>query len=231
MVKVHKDVLDHLGIEHVFLTGQRNVFCALLEISTTEAWRVAIDGEWEEGEGILNIKYKGIYLTWPVYVKKQDRLSHTIELIGDSVKLSALYESIQTLERDENLWNHRREERFDVGAEGSGLLGLRKVEQKVIIAGTELPCMVNDLSFGGMRLTTMDSGEVKKGDTVTALLDFNNPIERLMLKGTVQAVMVKSGASKGGERPVRFAILSVRFQEDPPLAFRQRLGAFAERVV
>jgi hypothetical protein len=44
MVKV-QDVLDCLGIEHVFLTGPRNEFCGLLEVWVTgSSWVVAAGG-------------------------------------------------------------------------------------------------------------------------------------------------------------------------------------------
>jgi hypothetical protein len=39
--------------------GTRNEFCGLLEISTTGTWRIALAGEWEEGEAVLNIKFRG----------------------------------------------------------------------------------------------------------------------------------------------------------------------------
>jgi hypothetical protein len=83
------------------------------------------------------------------------------------------------------------------------------------------------MSFNGLKITTLDSGDLKKGDAVTVLLDFTSPLERIIIKGTVQSVLLKSGEypSGGNRRPARFAVLSLQ-APDPPLAFKQRLGAF-----
>jgi hypothetical protein len=114
-------------------------------------------------------------------------------------------------------------------------LGLRKAEQRVILGGDlnrELPCMVNDASMGGIRFTTFDSGDIKKGDSAAVLLDFSDPIERITLKGIIQAVIIKSGEQKNtgasGGMPAKFAIISLKFQDDPPLSYKRRLKAFVE---
>jgi hypothetical protein len=229
MVKTGRDVLEYLGIDHAFLTGPRNVFCTLLEISAKEPWVIAIDRLWEEPEAVLTIKYRGTYRERPVRIEKRDAFTYRLSFAGGSGgnPLEALWASIQKLEEDESLWNKRKEERHPVGAAFSPLLGLKKTEQKVILSGKEYPCLINDLSFRGMRLTTLDGGNLKKGQEAAVLLDFINPIERIILKGTVQSLVLKSGEqpSGGSRRPVRFAILSLQLP-DPPLAFKQRLGTF-----
>jgi hypothetical protein len=232
MIRVHKDVLDHLGIEHVFLTASQNAFCTLLEIGLSEKWLIAIGNSWEAEEAILNIKYRGTYLVWQVHITPKDKFSYHLELSNEEFKVSPLYGEIEELERNESLWNKRKEMRMPVGADLSGVLGLRKAEQKAVITGgQEMPCMVNDLSFGGMKITTYDTGSLKKGDPVLVLLDFTDPVEKIPLKGTIQVVTVKTGLQKtAGGHPVKFAIISIQFQGDPPLAFRQRLGAFMEKV-
>jgi hypothetical protein len=223
MIQAHKDVLDYLGIEHAFLTGARNEFCTFLEISTEGRWVIAVGGQWEDGTAVLNLKYRGAYLEWPVVINTKDTFSWYMKIEGGEWKRSPVFEGIQALEKDESLWNKRKETRFAVGAGLSGVLGLRKAEQKVILAEREQPCMVNDVSFRGIKLTTFDTGELKRGDQAAVLLDFTAPIERIVLKGTIQRIVIKTG-ERGG-RPVRFAVISLRF-EDPPLAFRRRMGAF-----
>jgi hypothetical protein len=229
MVKTGRDVLDYLGIAHTFLTGRRNAFCTLLEVSSKDPWIIAIDTVWEEPEAVLNIKYRGTYQELPVRVEKRDVFSYRIFFIETSGENPSreLWESIQQLEADESLWNKRKEDRHTIGVALFPALGLKKAEQKVLLSGKEYPCLVNDVSFSGLKITTLDGGGIKQGDTAAVLLDFTNPIERIIVKSTIQSVLLKSGESPaaGSRRPVRFAILSLQVL-DPPLAFKQRLGAF-----
>jgi hypothetical protein len=225
VVRAHKDVFDYLGIEHTFLTGKRNEFCTVLELSSGETWIIAVGGVWEEDTALFNIKYRGSYLSLPVTVEKRDGFTYRMSFREGLVEPS-LREGIIKLEENERLWNKRKDERFAVGVAGSEPLGLKKAEQKVILSGAEYPCMVNDLSFNGAKITTLESGELKRGSEAGLLLDFINPLERIVLTGTVQALQIKSGEQRAG-RPVRFAILSLRYNTDPPLAYRRRLGSFA----
>jgi hypothetical protein len=234
MVRARKDALESIGIEHVFLTGERNEFCAVLELGAAGKWAIAPGGPWEGGEAVLNVKYRGAYLCCPVKIEKRDDFSYWALFpatgAADSGGWPSLWESIETLENDERLWDTRKGERFGVGAEFSAALGLKKAEQKAVISGREYPCMINDVSFRGMRLTALDGGGAGKGDGIAVLLDFAGPAERIALRGTVQAVITKTGArADAGGRYPRFAVISMRFSAEPPLAFMKRLGAFIER--
>jgi hypothetical protein len=226
MIQVHKDVLEYLEIGHTFLTGPQNGFCTLLEIGTGGKWIIAVGGAWEAGQAVLNVKYRGTYLEWPVVISKRDNFSYFLEIQGGDFKQSPLFERVTSLERDETLWNARKESRFTVGADLSEALGLRKAEQKALLGGKEQPCMVIDVSFGGMKIISFDTGDVRRGDGAGVALDFTDPIERIVLKGVIRSVIVKSGERGGAEgRPVRFAVVSLEFSETP-LAFKRRLGAF-----
>jgi hypothetical protein len=87
--------------------------------------------------------------------------------------------------------------------------------------------MVNDVSFSGIKITSFDPGDLDVGDEIAVLLDFAHPIERIVLKSFIQSVTVKTGEGgrSGGQRRLKFAILSARFT-DPPLPFKQRLDAY-----
>jgi hypothetical protein len=231
LIKTRKDVLSHLGIEHAFLTGHRNEFCTILELGTEKRWVVAVGAPWDEYEAILNVKYRGAYLTWPVQVERKDAFSYWVSFnYPEGAETKRLWADIKKLEDDETLWNTRKEERFTVGADRFAALGLKKAEQRVMVAGTEFPCMIHDVSLKGAKLTTYDHGSAKRGDEITVFLDFISPIERITLKGTIQAMTVKTGEQRtAGGHPIRFAVISIQFSTDAPLAFRQRLGVFSEK--
>jgi c-di-GMP-binding flagellar brake protein YcgR len=224
MVAVYKDILDYLHIEHTFLTGNRNCFCNLLEISRKE-WTVAVDVPIPDGEWVIHIKYEGEYTELKVTLKNRQNMVYTLTFLPmeEDRRTAGIFESIEKLEKNTELWNKRKEERHVLGAEFSEEFGLKKVEQKVIITGKEYPCMINDISFQGMKLTTLETGS-RKGEEIAVLLDFINPIERVMVKGYIQSVLIKSGE----KTKYRFAILSVKFP-DTPLALKERVGSYMIR--
>jgi hypothetical protein len=83
------------------------------------------------------------------------------------------------------------------------------------------------VSFSGIKITSYDPGDLERGDEIAVLLDFSNPIERIVLKSFIQSVTVKTGerGGNGGQRRLKFAVISARFAE-APLSFKQRLGAY-----
>jgi hypothetical protein len=95
-----------------------------------------------------------------------------------------------------------------------------------MVSGRELPCLVDDISYGNIQLTTFDPGGLNQGETAAALLDFVELLERAVLKEIIQTAAVKTGeqGSRAG------AVLSLRSPDDPSLAFRRRMGAFTQRT-
>jgi hypothetical protein len=230
VIKAHEDVLKALGIEHAFLTGAKYEFCALLELGTEGKWIIALGSPWTAASAVLNLKYAGSYFTYPVTIAERDSHTYWLTFTDDSLQ-QPLKEALKELEEHEERWNKRKEDRFTVGVEGSKVLGLKRAEQKVILANQEGPCLINDISFGGIKLTTLDNGGIRKGGDITVVLDFTAPPERMILPGIIQAVTYKTGTAKSGAgNPPRFAIISLRFAVDPPLAYRQRLGSYLERI-
>jgi hypothetical protein len=232
MIQAHRDVLRHLDIEHTFITGDTgNGFCTLLGISVSE-WIVATDKEFPDGGADINVKYNGRYLTFKAVLQREEGLSYRLRFAEDPAARGggALIAAITALEAHEELWNKRKEERHKIGRNFSADFGLKKAEQKVIMGGREYPCMVNDVSFSGIKITSFDPGNLERGDEIAVLLDFSHPIERIALKSFVQSVTVKTGEKgPGGQSRLKFAIVSARFT-DPPLPFKRRLGAYISRT-
>jgi hypothetical protein len=146
MIQVHKDVLDFLGIEHAFLTGEQNCFCNPVEISEN-SWFTAIDADLQLPEAVLHVKYRGAYLDLPVTVKKKKQGLYLLNLDTEKLSrepvsgevleiLNTFRGDIRKLEEDHSLWNHRSEQRYPIGVDFWNTLGLSSAEQKVILAKT-----------------------------------------------------------------------------------------------
>lgn len=67
MIKVYKDILEKLKIENVFLTGETNAFCTVLEIEGNK-WVVSTDKNFYTDSAVLNIKVEGEYMEIPVKI-------------------------------------------------------------------------------------------------------------------------------------------------------------------
>jgi hypothetical protein len=231
MIRVHRDVLGHLGIEHVFLMGDMgNSFCTLLELSVSE-WLVAIDKDLPGGEADITVKHNGRYLAFKAVLRSEEGFTYRLSFAEDPASRGGgeLIAAIAALEAHEERWNKRKEERHTIGFLFSGDFGLKKAEQKVVLGGREYPCMVNDVSFSGIKITSFDPGDLETGDGIAVLLDFSRPIERIVLKSLIRSVAVKTGEKgNGGQRRLTFAVISARFT-DAPLRFKQRLGAYIAR--
>ena len=129
---------------------------------------------------------------------------------------------------DESLWDKRKEERYDVGAALAKSFGLSGAEQKLIFGKKTGPCLVNNVSFNGINCTAYADNYFEYGREIGVHLLFSNPFERIFLRGIIQSVIVKIGASASKtQSPPRFAVVAARFVE-PPLAYKQRLGKFIE---
>ncbi len=224
MITVHKDILKHLKIEHLFLTGEKNCFCGLVAVSGAE-WRVNLDVPYE-GNAILNIKYKGLYTEAAVTVKKDaDTECFLIHFVNsDDENIKEILSAVIELEKNTELWNKRTEERFSLGVNNSEKFNLESPEQLLIAGNAKYPCMVNDVSFRGMKITTFASSAISSGNEITVILKFVNPIEQISLKGVIQAVTMKTPETKSG-RSRQFAIVSIQFLETP-LVYKQRLGRY-----
>jgi hypothetical protein len=225
--KAYKQTLGALGIEHTFLTGEKNCFCQPLEIGLRE-WLLSADANLQNGENCLHIKYAGNYLDLPVILRKNDAFSYTAGFVGKPAAAQPLFAAVAEMLEKEDFWNKRREERHPLGIDLSQAFGLASPEQRLFCNGLEFPCLLNNVSFGGANCTAPAATDFSRGCEVVFRLAFSQPLERISVKGCIQSVSVKTGTVKDkSHTPPRFAILSAQFS-DPPLAFKQRLGRWIE---
>ena len=129
MIKVHKDVLNYLNIEHMFIISETtNSFCIPLEISQNK-WIIAIEKELF-GEVELNIKYKGKYLSIKVNLENLPH-TRTYNIILPKINkkdFKELINQISELEKNQSLWEKRKEERYMIGK-----LNTTKLDRKSVV--------------------------------------------------------------------------------------------------
>lgn len=227
MIKVYKDILEKLKIENVFLTGETNAFCTVFEIEG-DKWVVSTDKNFYTDSAVLNIKTDGEYMEIPVKIDGIENGLYRIALSSSRKKqFSALMQRIEELEKNHEIWEKRKEERFNVGIKKSGDFLLSKPEQTILYDKKELPCLVNNVSFSGANITTVSfsGSEFRRGTEVFLVLKFNSPIERIILKANIQSVAVKSSHEN---TRLKFALLSMQII-NPPLSYKERINAFIHK--
>ena len=229
MIKVYKDVLDRLGIQNVFLTGENNAFCTVLEIGDGGMiWIVTVDKEYFTDRAILNIKTGDTYIELETEIEKLESSLYKLKIKQNKKKkFLSILEKIKDLEQHHEIWEKRKEERFKIGLESSCDFSLSKPEQTMLYMKKEFPCLVNNVSFSGANVTTVlaDGSEFKRGNEVIIILKFNNPIEQIALKATIQSVAVKS--AKNSSR-LKFAIVAVEIT-NPTLSYRERITQYIKK--
>lgn len=229
MIKVYKDILEKLKIENVFLTGETNAFCTVLEIEGNK-WVVSTDKNFYTDSAVLNIKVEGEYMEIPVKVDGIESGLYRLLLSSPQSsghQFSQLMQRINELEKNHEIWEKRKEERFNIGIKKSEDFLLSKPEQTIVYDKKELPCLVNNVSFSGANITTVSfsGSEFRRGAEVFLVLKFNSPIERIILKANIQSVAVKSSHENAR---LKFALLSMQII-NPPLAYKERINAFIHK--
>lgn len=229
MIKVYKDILEKLKIENAFLTGETNAFCTVLEIEGNK-WVVSTDKNFYTDSAVLNIKTEGEYMEIPAKIDGIENglyrlLLYTPQSSGQ--QFLQLMQRVNELEKNHEIWEKRKEERFNIGIKKSEDFLLSKPEQTVVYDKKELPCLVNNVSFSGMNITTVSfsGNEFKRGAEVFLVLKFNSPIERIILKANIQSVAVKSSHENA---KLKFALLSMQII-NPPLSYKERINAFIQK--
>lgn len=229
MIKVYKDILDSLGIENVFLTGENNAFCTVLEFSDAGlVWTVATDKEFYQDSVILNIRLNGNYLEIKAEIERLENGLYKLRLEKSKKKqFILLTEKIQELEEHHELWEKRKEERFNIGLNYTEEFLLSKPEQTVIFNKRQLPCLINNISFSGANITTasFNENEFKRGGEIFLILKFHEPIEQIAVKGTIQSIAIKSAKNTN---KLKFAIIAIQII-NPPLSYKERITTFIKK--
>ena len=229
-MKISKDILQHLHIETVYIVTNDNLYlCCPIEI-IKDKWLVACDSDNLKGNVKLKVKYHGsfIYLDSLITKKSQENLySFTYEIFIDEKELTKdrlkenFFIELHKIQQQTELWNRRKEERYDIGLDEKRqkLINFKTIEQTLISDKTQLPCLVNNISFSGAKITTLE-GNFAKDKKVCLNLSFIQPIEQIPLIGTIKSCIIKSTLEKK-----IVSVLSLHF-DISPIEFKKRLDRF-----
>lgn len=231
-MKITADILNALKIETVYLLDDKNMYlCIPLEIRKM-SWFVSCDSDNIQGNVKLKVKYRGsfLYLDAAVLKKENDTLyAFTYEVDireefnnKDKFKFYFLH-AIREIEEKDTSWNKRKEDRYEIGLDEAKqkMIQFKSLEQTVVSDKVQLPCIINNISFNGAKITTME-GNFHKDKKVCILLNFVNPIEQIPIIANIRNCLIKS---LNGQKNI--SILSVKF-EHAPIEFKTRLDKYIE---
>lgn len=229
-MKIFKDILNALKIETVYIISDEHIyFCAPLEIIGLK-WIVACDSENILENSKLKIKYNGsfIYLKAKVEEKKQDdfySFIYTAEIDSDEKYKDQFkkyfFKSLSEMENNFENWNKRKEKRYDIGLDENIIkkIDFKSAQQTVICDKKQLPCVVNNISYSGAKITTLEAN-FSKDKKICLVLSFLNPIEQIPLMAQVKNCIIKSAVDK-----TIISVLSLKFIESS-YEFKKRLDNF-----
>ena len=233
-MRIYKDILNALKIETAYILANEILYmCIPLEIRK-HTWYVSCDSNDLKNEVVLKVKFNGsfIYLKSKILQKEQDSLyTFTYELEiepeeknKDSLK-RVFFAMIAEMEENAEKWNKRKENRYDIGLDEARLkaINFKTAEQIIVADKLQLPCVVNNISYGGAKITTIESN-FHKDKKVCLYLSFINPIEQIPIVASVRNCFLKTTMEN---KPV--SVLSVKY-EHSPYEYKKRLDAFIKRT-
>lgn len=233
-MKLSKDMLNALKIESSYVLCNGELFmCQPLEIRKNE-WFVSCDSDKLSGEIRLKVKFNGSFIYLKAMIERKEQNSffsftYTIEISkeennADNFKF-VFFRRLSEMEEQANLWNKRKEERYDIGLDEKKIekINFKSPEQSLVVDKQILPCIVNNISYSGAKITSVD-GAFQKDKKICLYLSFVSPIEQIPLLATVKNCFIKSTAEKK-----IVSIISVKF-DNPTYEYKKRLDAFIERL-
>ena len=233
-MKIYKDILKILRIESVYILADGMLYmCIPLEINDT-TWFVSTETDGLSGKIILKVKFNGsfIYFQAKINRKKQAFLnSFTYELEIDSEEKKKdnfkfiFFTMIMEMAEKEEEWNKRSEKRYEIGLDEKKLqaISFKSPEQIIVADKLQLPCVVNNLSYNGAKITTLE-GNFTKDKKVCLYLSFVRPIEQIPIIANVRNCFLKTTAENKN-----VSIISIKF-ENAPYEYKKRLDDFIKNT-
>lgn len=227
MINLNKEILSKLNIEYTFIiTDAGNEFCKPVSISKN-TWTLEVQNpdisKLETAE--LNIKYldKLLKFKGKIHRKKNPKLISIDIESNENFDYSELKARIKELKTQMQNWSRRTEERYRVGIEKSELFGLKQPEQIVLDNnGIEVPCVVYDVSFSGIKVIAQDTDALAINNKVSLLL--KTKTDSVVLKGII---MFKDEKVSKTSLKTHFAILSIKLK-DNDLTYQSMVDAYSK---
>lgn len=233
-MKITKDILKILKIENIYIVKDETLYVGIPYEINDIKWIMFCDSDTLEGIIQLKIKYHDSYIYFESTITKieqEENCSFMYELnIKETEKnkdefKKAFFEELNKMEAQAEIWNQRKEERYEIGLDEGKIriIGFKDAEQKVITDKLQLPCIINNISYSGAKITTLESS-FQKNSKIGLCLSFTNPIEQIPLIAEIRNCCLKTGKDK-----TIFAILSLQFEETV-IEYKQRIDNYIKKI-
>lgn len=223
-MKINQDILNYLNISSIYILKSNDIHvCVPVEI-TGDRWKISTDTASLEGNALIHIKCYGTDYYFKVEILEKlesDNFAFTyLAKLKDEKEKNLFLMEFSMIERKLAGWNKRREERFEIGFDEERIkrFKLKECEQKVIVNKLTLPCVINNISFSGAQITTVDA-HFSKTRKVFLFLSFTTPIEQVLLPASIKNVSLRDLCGQIA------ATLSLEFEE-APIAYKQRVADY-----
>ncbi len=131
------------------------------------------------------------------------------------------------LEMEEQVmeWNKRSENRYEIGLDEKKIkaINFKKAEQIIVIDKHQLPCVINNISYNGAKITTYQA-DFKKDKKVCLYLSFIQPIKQIPIIGDVRNCLLKTTIDNK-----IVSVASLKF-ENAPYEYNLRLNDFIKKM-
>lgn len=233
-MKITKDILNFLSIDNVYLQSNKETYrCFILKIKG-DFWIVSTETDCVTEKITLKIN------TNNNIIKLEAELDSFIEETEINSFIFALkilkddnldetkktfFDKLNELENKHIEWNKRKEERYEIGINEKKckLFSLKSLEQKIVFENIQLPCLINNISYSGAKITTFES-DFYKEKKIILCLSFIQPIEQIQLVATIKNTSLKILDNKQ-----TISILSLNF-DSPSLSFKERLSNYIKEL-
>lgn len=233
-MRINRDILNALKIGAIYIQKDTDLLlCVPLKMKESY-WIISTEIDNLAGSITMKIKYDTSYIKIKGEVDTflEDAGMHsflyTIKIIRDEnmdETQKAFFSDLDEMERKHKEWNKRCEDRYDIGTDETKgeLFGLKSLEQTLIFNNVQYPCLLNNVSFSGAKLTTYEA-DYYKGKMIILCLSFIKPIEQIQIVATI-----KNASIKILENRQTISILSLKFNSSP-IEYKYRMESFIKRL-
>ena len=156
MIKITKDTLEYLSIKtvYVILPDGKKVLCIPVELYA-DCWRVYIGTAGIESAAFAKLeilKTDNTSVSVSCKICRLEQKYKQYRLYLRKALPASMRAKIKSLETVYGCWEKRKDVRLKVGRKNYSLLGLKSAEQTVVIEGHAHTCIVEDISYQGVRL-------------------------------------------------------------------------------
>lgn len=230
----NKDILNFLKIESCYIVAENKIcMCMPLKFSGMTFFVGCDTGELS-GNVRFKVKFHGsfIYLDSLIVSKPDENIYSFVYELGimdyeknrDPFK-SKFFSQLKQMEDQSESWNKRKEIRYEIGLdeEKKELMNFKGIEQILVADKVQLPCIINNISYSGAKITTLE-GKFSKDKLVCLNLSFKNPIEQIPLVASVKNCLIKSTAEKK-----IVSVLSIKFDYSP-ISYKKRIDNYIQAL-